>query len=76
MTVIPSLIQTQWFVYLNALLFVVCANRSSLFSSSSLYCKLADDFKLVNRSYVIGSMTQDASVFTNILHLNELINVF
>ncbi len=64
MIVILSLIQTQWFVDLSALLFAVCVNRSSLFSSSSLYCKLADDFKLVNRSYVIGSMTQDASVFT------------
>ncbi len=43
MIVIPSLIQAQYFVYLIALLFVVCANQPSLFSFSSLYnCKLAD----------------------------------
>ena len=55
--------QTQWFVDINALV-VLFANWASLFSSSSLYCRLADDFKLVNRSYVIGSMTQDVSDFT------------
>ena len=55
----------------NALLLVVCAKRSKWFSSSSLYCKLADDFKLVNRSYVMGSMTQDESDFTLLMATYE-----
>ena len=42
---------------------VIRAKRSSLFSSSSLNCKFADDFKLVNLSYVMGSITQEDSVF-------------
>ena len=48
-----------------------CVKLSGLFSPSSLYCKLADDFKFVNRSYVIGSMTQDASDLTQLIVTKE-----
>ena len=37
---------------------------SSLFSSLTLNCKEADDFKVVNLPYVIGSITQEDNVFT------------
>ena len=51
---------------LNAL-HVARASLSSLSSSSRLYFNVGDDFKLVNLSNVIGSTTQDDSVFTRLM---------
>ena len=48
---------------LNAL-YVSCALLFSLASSSNLNLSVVDDLMLVNLSYVIGSITQDDSVFT------------
>ena len=45
---LPNIIQL-WFEELNALE-VICAKWFSLFSSLSLNCKFAEDFKLVNLS--------------------------
>ena len=52
-----------WYIWSNAL-HVACAKTCNRFSSLSLYFKFGDDFMLVNRSNVIGSITQDAYIFT------------
>ena len=64
------------FYFLIKFLHVSCASSSSLFSSSSLYFKLADFLRPLSLSKVIGSIMQERSVLTQLIATYEVPAVF
>ena len=64
------------FYFLIKFLHVFCASSSSLFSSSSLYFKLADFLRPLSLSKVIGSIMQEPSVLTRLIATYEMPAVF
>lgn len=66
----------ETFYFLIKFLHVFCASSSSLFSSSSLYFKLADFLRPLSLSNVIGSIMQEASVLTRLIATYEMPAVF